>query len=80
VLACGDGALRYRDLLETERVSVAGLALAALDPVALVSLSAARLEGGATPSTATDVVPVYLREADVRINWVQRAPQPARGT
>jgi tRNA threonylcarbamoyladenosine biosynthesis protein TsaB len=80
VLACGDGALRYRDLLETERVSVAGLALAALDPVALVSLSAARLEGGATLSDATDVVPVYLREADVRINWVQRAPQPARGT
>jgi len=59
---------------------VAGLALAALDPVALVSLSAARLEGGATLSDATDVVPVYLREADVRINWVQRAPQPARGT
>ncbi len=80
VLACGDGALRYRDLLETERVSVAGQALAALDPVALVSLSVARLEGGAALSDATDVVPVYLREADVRINWVQRAPSSARGT
>jgi tRNA threonylcarbamoyladenosine biosynthesis protein TsaB len=77
VLACGDGALRYRDLLETERVSVAGQALAALDPVALVSLSAARLDAGAALLDATDVLPVYLRDADVRINWVQRAPQPA---
>jgi tRNA threonylcarbamoyladenosine biosynthesis protein TsaB len=77
VLACGDGALRYRDLLETERVSVAGQALAALDPVALVSLSVARLDAGAALSDATDVLPVYLRDADVRINWVQRAPQPA---
>jgi hypothetical protein len=45
--------------------------------VALVSLSAARLDAGAALLDATDVLPVYLRDADVRINWVQRAPQPA---
>jgi tRNA threonylcarbamoyladenosine biosynthesis protein TsaB len=79
VLACGDGALRYRELLGADRVSVAD-ALAAPDPVALVSLAAARLEAGAVLKSATDVLPVYLREADARINWVKRAPVSAGGT
>jgi tRNA threonylcarbamoyladenosine biosynthesis protein TsaB len=79
VLACGDGALRHLDLLEVGRVSVAR-APASPDPAALVSLAVARLSAGATCSRATDVVPVYLREADARINWVQRAPASARGS
>jgi hypothetical protein len=28
---------------------------------------------------ATEVLPVYLRDADARINWVQRAPVGAGG-
>jgi hypothetical protein len=75
VLACGDGALRYRDLLVGPMpVSVAGQSLAWPDPSVLVSLAIARLSGGSEPTSATDLEPVYLREADVRINWVERAP------
>ena len=70
VLACGDGALRYLDLPDTGRVLVAH-APAFPDPAALVSLALARLSAGATCSSATDVVPVYLREADARSNFAQ---------
>lgn len=80
VLACGDGALRYRALLGTGQVSVAGDLLRAPDPSVLVSLARTRLEGGATLSSATEVQPVYLREADARINWVQRAPPSTAGS
>jgi hypothetical protein len=55
-------------------------ALAAPDAAALVSLAAARLEAGAVLKSATEVLPVYLREADARINWVKRAPVSAGGT
>jgi tRNA threonylcarbamoyladenosine biosynthesis protein TsaB len=80
VLACGDGALRYRDLLVgTESLSVAGDSLASPDPRALVSLALARLASGAKPVTAAEVEPLYLRDADVRINWVERAPVASGG-
>jgi tRNA threonylcarbamoyladenosine biosynthesis protein TsaB len=80
VLACGDGALRYRHVFErAERVSVGGDVLGAPDPAVLVSLAIARLDAGATPASATEVVPVYLRDADARINWVERAPVVAGG-
>jgi len=71
-LACGDGALRYRGLLEAAGLRVAGARLGAPDPAVLVSLAAARLAAGAEAVPAVAVEPVYLREADVRINWVQR--------
>ena len=81
VLACGDGALRYRDLLvEAERISVAGDSLASPPPSALVSLATARLEAGTSVVSAADVEPMYLREADVRINWVERAPVATGGS
>ena len=79
VLACGDGALRYAEHLRTDRISVAH-ALASPDPVALVSLAMARLTAGAECGSATEVLPVYLREADARINWVQRAPVSSGGS
>jgi len=75
VLVCGDGALRYRSLFERPgRVVVAGDALGAPDPAVLVRLAIARLGAGAPLLGAVDVLPVYLRDADARINWVQRAP------
>jgi len=72
-LACGDGALRYRAVLEAAGLRVAGAGLGAPDPVVLVSLAAARLAAGEAALPAVAVEPVYLREADARINWVQRA-------
>jgi tRNA threonylcarbamoyladenosine biosynthesis protein TsaB len=80
VLVCGDGAVRYRELLEgTGSVALAGQTLGAPDPAALVALAAARLVSGEPLATATDVQPVYLRDADARINWVQRAAVVAGG-
>ena len=80
VLVCGDGALRYRSLLERPgSVVVAGDALGAPDPAVLVRLARARLGAGVPLLGATEVLPVYLRDADARINWVQRAPVGAGG-
>jgi tRNA threonylcarbamoyladenosine biosynthesis protein TsaB len=71
-LVCGDGALRYRDLLQ----GTAGVAVAetpqAPDPAALVRLVIGRLSAGWPVLEAAQVAPVYLREADARINWAQR--------
>jgi len=78
-LACGDGALRYRAVLEAAGLRVAGAGLGAPDPVVLVSLAAARLAAGEAALPAVAVEPVYLREADARINWVQRARVGADG-
>jgi tRNA threonylcarbamoyladenosine biosynthesis protein TsaB len=80
VLACGDGALRYRELFErTGAVALAGPTLGAPDPSALVALAAARLGSGEPLLRGTDVAPIYLRDADARINWVQRAAAVAGG-
>ena len=80
VLVCGDGGLRYRSLLERPgSVVVAGEALGAPDPAVLVRLARARLGAGVPLLGATEVLPVYLRDADARINWVQRAPVGAGG-
>lgn len=64
----GGGAQRYRSVF-------AGLRVAALThptPAALVALAADRLAAGVRPEPPAAVRPVYLREADARINWVQR--------
>jgi tRNA threonylcarbamoyladenosine biosynthesis protein TsaB len=68
VLAVGDGAVRYREVLVAARplevrpgypqaVDLAGMAVVS-DTVA-----------------AADLRPMYLRQADVRIGWSERAPQ-----
>jgi tRNA threonylcarbamoyladenosine biosynthesis protein TsaB len=77
-LAIGDGARRYRE----ELAGVSGLVLAgptrsAPEPAVLVALARARLAGGAVPGSADALVPCYLREADVRINWASRARVPS---
>jgi len=76
LVAVGDGALRYADLLRAvPRLRLAGPSLAGPPPAVLVALARERLAAGATPVSAGDVVPRYLREPDVRINWPER---PAR--
>jgi len=80
VLAVGDGARRYAGLLEPlGGVTVAGASLASPRPEVLVALAARRLAAGAPALPAAEVRPVYLREPDVRINWVQRAGPAAPG-
>ncbi|MGH8995408.1 MAG: tRNA (adenosine(37)-N6)-threonylcarbamoyltransferase complex dimerization subunit type 1 TsaB [Acidimicrobiales bacterium] len=76
VLACGDGARRYRDQLPGAVIAPEPLDFP--DPAVLVSVAMRRLAAGTPTLDATAVAPVYLREADARINWVQRDPVPAR--
>lgn len=87
VLLVGDGALRYRDLLESAPTSgppaagaptrhVAGPLLAHPPVAVLARLGLARLAAGAVHDPG-GVSPRYLRPADARINWEQRLP-PAR--
>jgi hypothetical protein len=40
--------------------------------VALVARAAEKLAAGAEPEPPSAVQPTYLRDADARINWVQR--------
>jgi tRNA threonylcarbamoyladenosine biosynthesis protein TsaB len=66
----GTGAHRYEALF-----AGVGLRIAAVrepSPRVLVSIAAGRLASGAVPVSPAEVRPVYLREADARINWVQR--------
>lgn len=68
LLAVGNGAHRYAGAFGGVRVA----GISDPSPRALVAVAAGRLASGAEPVPAADVRPVYLREADARINWVQR--------
>jgi len=75
-LAIGDGARRYAELLaQVSEVEVGPAASAHPSAVALVELAlqAARREEFVPP---VDLRPLYLRTADVRVNWETRAPGP----
>jgi tRNA threonylcarbamoyladenosine biosynthesis protein TsaB len=79
ILAVGDGAVRYAaELAAVPGLRVAGGSAGSPSPAALVALAAERLAAGAVPSPPADVVPLYLRDADVRIQWAQRRPVPDR--
>ncbi len=83
LLAVGDGAVRYRDLLAAvPGVTVAGPSLAAPPPAAVARVAAAALASGAAPTDPMAVAALYLRDADARINWVvRRGPaDPAEAT
>lgn len=69
VLAVGDGARRYAEVLAQPGVEVAGPADAHPDPLAVAELAAARLSAAADPDALR---PLYLRQADVRIGWQER--------
>jgi tRNA threonylcarbamoyladenosine biosynthesis protein TsaB len=78
VLVVGDGARRYAELLEPlAGVTVGGPSLAAPPPAILGVLAAHRLASGEAATTAAEVRPIYLREPDVRINWVERTGRAA---
>lgn len=69
-LLVGTGAQRY-----TTVFAAAGLEVARIgepSPRVLVDIAAGRLAAGEAPVPPGAVRPVYLREADARINWVQR--------
>jgi tRNA threonylcarbamoyladenosine biosynthesis protein TsaB len=70
VLAVGDGASRYHDTLAAAGpIEVQSGYPQATDLVALAAASQTVGPG--------DLRPLYLRQADVRIGWEQRAPQTA---
>jgi tRNA threonylcarbamoyladenosine biosynthesis protein TsaB len=72
VLAVGDGAQRYRDLLASApAVDVVSPALAYPPPGALLRLALNRLAAGESPDEPASVVPLYMREADARSNFAQ---------
>lgn len=69
-LLVGTGAHRYAGLFEGHGLRIA--AIREPSPRVLVSIAAGRLAAGEAPVRPGAVRPVYLREADARINWVQR--------
>jgi tRNA threonylcarbamoyladenosine biosynthesis protein TsaB len=78
VVAVGDGAGRYAPLLgRLDGVSVAGPGYAHPSAAVLVELAQPRAAAGDVVS-AGELEPLYLRQADVRINWVERdRPSPS---
>jgi tRNA threonylcarbamoyladenosine biosynthesis protein TsaB len=72
VHAVGDGAQRYGGLLaQVPGVEVVAPALRFPPPSTLLRRALARLEEGETPMDAASVAPLYMREADARINFAQ---------
>lgn len=75
VLAVGDGARRYAEVLLAPGVDVGGRLDAHPDPAVVAELATGR-----EPVGAGGLRPLYLRQADVRIGWEQRpAPSGAVG-
>lgn len=68
LLVVGTGAHRYAE----EFASLHVAAITAPSPAALAEIAAGRLAGGQGPVAPGALRPVYLREADARINWTQR--------
>ncbi len=74
VLAMGDGACRYADVLgDVEGVSVVAHGLTFPPPASLLRLALARRAAGEATVEPTAIVPLYMREADARINFAQAA-------
>jgi tRNA threonylcarbamoyladenosine biosynthesis protein TsaB len=72
VLAIGDGALRYRSVLQAvPGVEVVGPALSYPPPSTLLTMALARLDAGEAPVPAAAVVPLYMRDADARSNFAR---------
>jgi len=69
-LVVGTGARRYCAVFAGTGLEVADIAEPS--PRVLVEIAAGRLAAGVAPVPPAAVRPVYLREADARINWVQR--------
>ncbi len=81
VLFAGEGALRYREVLETAEHPgwrVAGRSVA-FPPVASVAVLALAAAGEGRTLDPAHLAPCYLREADTRINWTTRHDRSAQG-
>ena len=79
-LLVGDGALRYAELFVSngpQGLEVAGDAQAAPDPADLGLLATERLHRGEV-CDAFALAPLYLRQADVAINWTTRDDEAGR--
>jgi hypothetical protein len=75
----GDGAQRYGEVLATvPGVQIVSPAFSFPPPAILLRLALARLERGEAPVDAASVVPLYMRAADAKSNFVQArgASQP----
>jgi tRNA threonylcarbamoyladenosine biosynthesis protein TsaB len=73
----GDGAIRYAALLDgAPKVSIAGSAFSSPSVAVLAQMGLARARTGQLADSRL-LVPMYLRDADTRINWERRLP-PAR--
>ncbi|MGH8981655.1 MAG: tRNA (adenosine(37)-N6)-threonylcarbamoyltransferase complex dimerization subunit type 1 TsaB [Acidimicrobiales bacterium] len=68
LLVVGTGAQRYPDAFAHLHVA----AITAPSPAALVAVAVDRLCAGREPVAPSALRPVYLREADARINWASR--------
>jgi tRNA threonylcarbamoyladenosine biosynthesis protein TsaB len=76
VCAVGDGAQRYHDVLgAVPGVAVVAPGLAFPPSTTLLDLAEARLRAGESPGNPGSVVPLYMREADARVNF-ERAARP----
>ncbi len=72
VLAAGDGALRYRRVLEVVRgVGTVAPVLSFPPPAALLDLALVRLAAGESPVEPGSLVPLYMREADATSNFAR---------
>jgi tRNA threonylcarbamoyladenosine biosynthesis protein TsaB len=72
VYAVGDGAQRYREVLSmASGVLVVSPALSFPPPSTLLRLALVRLARGEARVDAASVVPLYMREADARSNFVR---------
>jgi hypothetical protein len=69
LLAVGGGAVRYGDVLAPVTVAAGPIDP---DPGVLVSLAAHRVLAGQALVAPQELRPVYLRDADARINWSTR--------
>jgi tRNA threonylcarbamoyladenosine biosynthesis protein TsaB len=80
LVLAGDGAIRYGEMLTVtfgRRIVIAGPELA-VPPVASLALRAVTELSQGRGVDPSDVRPVYLRDADVRINWTTRHDAPGR--
>jgi tRNA A37 threonylcarbamoyladenosine modification protein TsaB len=72
VYAVGDGAQRYGEVLASAPgVEIVTPGLSFPPPSTLLRLALARIEQGQTPVDAASVVPLYMREADAKSNFVR---------
>jgi tRNA threonylcarbamoyladenosine biosynthesis protein TsaB len=71
VHAVGDGAQRFGDVLATAPGIQIVPACSFPPPATLLRLALARLGRGEAPVDAASVVPLYMREADAKSNFVQ---------